>query len=80
VKEEYGGGIKEFVCDDQDYFVGADDSTAFLTSQERQSIVRHMLFSLQAHQGEVLGNIRFNEGQAIGMSHDMHHLCDLFTY
>jgi anoctamin-8 len=67
VKPEYGGGNKEFVYDDQDFFIGTENATSFLTSQERQSIVRHMLFSLQAHQGETLGNIKFNEGQAIGM-------------
>jgi anoctamin-8 len=67
VKPEFGGGNKEFVYDDQDYFIGTEDDSSFLTSQERQSIVRHMLYSLQARQGEKLGKLRFIEGQAIGM-------------
>jgi len=67
VKLEYGGGNKEFVFEDQHFFVGSDDPATFFTSQERQSIVRHMLFSLRAHQGDTLDNIHFLEGQAIGM-------------
>ena len=66
MRPEYGGGTKEFVYDDLEFFVDADDESSFFTSQERQSIVRHMLFNLRAHDGEVLGNIKFNKGQAIG--------------
>lgn len=66
IKSEYGGGNKEFVHEDQEYFVGVDDSSKFLTSEERQSIVRHFLFNLRAHQGDQLDRIRFLEGQAIG--------------
>lgn len=65
IKSEYGGGNKEFVHEDQEYFVGVDDSSTFLTSEERQSIVRHFLFNLRAHQGDQLDRIRFLEGQAI---------------
>jgi anoctamin-8 len=65
VKSEYGGGIKEFVVEDQEFFIGVDDAKGFFTSQERQSIVRHLLFNLRAHQGDTLGSIRFLEGQAI---------------
>jgi len=67
VKLEYGAGNKEFVFEDQNFFAGTDDPATFFTSQERQSIVRHMLFSLRAHQGDALDKIHFLEGQAIGM-------------
>jgi len=63
---EYGGGNKEFVFEDRQFFVGSDNLETFFTSQERQSIVRHMLFSLRAHQGDILDDVRFLEGQAIG--------------
>jgi len=66
VRPEYGGGNKEFVFEDQHFFVGSDDSTTFFTSQERQCIVHHMLFNLRAHQGDALDTVRFLEGQAIG--------------
>ena len=67
VKEEYGGGNKEFVFEDQHFFVNSDNPATFFNSQERQSIVRHMLFSLRAHQGDTMDKIEFLEGQAIGM-------------
>ena len=58
--------MKEFVFDDQEYFDGAADSAAFLTSQERQAIVRHMLYNLRAVDGDQLQKMKFLEGQAIG--------------
>jgi len=67
VKPEYGASNKEFVFEDRDFFVNSDNPETFFTSQERQSIVQHMLFSLRAHHGDTLGDIHFLEGQAIGM-------------
>ncbi len=69
IRSEYGGGLKEFVFEDQEYFEGVEDSTTFLNSQERQSIVRHMLHNLRATEDDQLGNIKFLDGQAIGKSH-----------
>ena len=67
VKKEFGGGQKEFVYEDQAFFDGVEDTSSFFTSQERQSIVRHMLLNLRAHHGDQLNTrIRFAEGQAIG--------------
>ena len=66
VKSDFGGGMKEFVFEDQEYFLGVDDSTTFLTSQERQSIVKHMLYNLRAVEGDTLNKMKFLEGQAIG--------------
>jgi len=68
VKSEYGGGNKEFVFEDQHFFVDSENPEVFFTSQERQSIVRHMLFSLRAHQGDTVDKMQFLEGQAIGMT------------
>jgi len=67
VKQEYGGGNKEFISEDRHFFVDSDNPATFFTSQERQSIVQHMLFSLRAHQGDAVDKIRFLEGQAVGM-------------
>ena len=66
VKKQYGGGMKEFVVGDKQYFDGADDIVGFFTSQERQSIVKNMLFNLRAIDGDQLENITFLEGQSIG--------------
>ncbi|CAH1797955.1 unnamed protein product [Owenia fusiformis] len=65
LKLQYGGGNKEFIFDDQECFEGIEESSTFLTSQERQNIVQHMLNNLRAVEGEQLGKIRFLEGQAI---------------
>ena len=67
VRPEYGGGNKEFVFEDQHFFVNSDDPATFFSSQERQSVVRHMLLSLRAHQGDAMDKIQFLEGQAVGM-------------
>jgi anoctamin-8 len=43
LKEEYGGGMKEFNFEDHDCFFGTDDSEEFFNSQERQCIIHYML-------------------------------------
>ena len=63
---DYGGGKREFVYDEQECFEEVEEEEAFLSSQERQSIVYHMLMNLRAEPGEVLGKVKFLEGQSIG--------------
>ncbi|XP_055956117.1 anoctamin-8 isoform X2 [Patella vulgata] len=65
LKSEYGGGLKEFTFEDQECFAGIQDEKAFLTSQERQAILYHMLNNLRAEEGEELEKIKFLEGQPI---------------
>nr|KAG5706556.1 hypothetical protein BaRGS_028727 [Batillaria attramentaria] len=65
LRREYGGGMKEFVVEDQECFEGVGDEETFLTSQERQSIVHHMLNELRATEGEELEKAKFVEGQPI---------------
>ncbi|KAK3610260.1 hypothetical protein CHS0354_022322 [Potamilus streckersoni] len=65
LKSVYGGGKKEFMYDEQECFEGVEDETGFFSSQERQSIVYHMLLNLRALEGETLGKIKFLEGQSI---------------
>ena len=66
MKKEYGGGSKEFVYGEADCFEGVEETTTFLTSHERQSIVKHMLFNLRAMDGDHIGKQKFLEGQALG--------------
>ena len=66
LKDDYGGGMKEFTFEDQDCFAGVEDQESFFTTQERQSIVYHMINNLRATQGEQLDKIKFLEGQPIG--------------
>ncbi|KAK7008996.1 anoctamin-8 [Biomphalaria glabrata] len=65
LKSDYGGGMKEFVFEDQDCFAGIEDESTFLTSQERQSIVLHFLHELRATGEDTLAGITFIEGQPI---------------
>lgn len=65
VCSEYGGGMKEFVFEDQDCFEGVLDEKRFLNSQERQSIVYHMLNNLRATEGEEVEGIKFLQGEPI---------------
>ncbi len=66
LKEDYGGGMREFHSDEQTYFDEVSDPDLFFTSQERQSIVRHILYELRASKGERFAGVRFREGQPIG--------------
>ena len=61
--------MKEFVFDDQEYFEGVDNGTTFFNSQERQAVVKNMLFNLRAQEGDQLDKVKFLEGQAISKSH-----------
>ncbi|ESN98167.1 hypothetical protein HELRODRAFT_144788, partial [Helobdella robusta] len=66
VKSEFGGGFKEFVYDDREFFEGAlDNVRCFLNSEERQSIIRHLLMNLRAQEGDEVEGIKFLEGQAL---------------
>ncbi|XP_060072109.1 anoctamin-8-like isoform X2 [Ylistrum balloti] len=65
LKEDYGGGMKEFTFEDQDCFAGVENEEEFFTTQERQSIIHYMLNNLRAVKGEQLGKVKFLEGQPI---------------
>ncbi|XP_062571901.1 anoctamin-8-like isoform X2 [Saccostrea cucullata] len=65
LKEELGGGMKEFSVEEQECFKNIEDENLFFSSQERQSIICHLLDNLRAIQGEQLGKVKFVEGQSI---------------
>ena len=65
VKAEFGGGYKEFIYEDQDYFEGVEESSKFFSSGERQSIVQNMLNNVRAVEGDELGKVTFFEGQSL---------------
>lgn len=65
LKEDYGGGMKEFTFEDQDCFAGVENEGEFFTTQERQSIIYYMLNNLRALKGEQLNKVKFLEGQPI---------------
>lgn len=72
LKAECGGGLKELVQADIQSFDGTECEESFFSSQERQTLVLHLLHSLRAGPAEaaaadVFGKLRLIEGQAIGM-------------
>ena len=65
IKQEFGGGMKEFIYENLDVFDGVEEASSFFTSQERQLIVKHMLYNLRAKDKDEIANTKFLEGQAI---------------
>lgn len=65
--KEYGGGLKEFVGTEASCFVGSNDESLFFTTQERQSLVLHLLHTLRAgpHDLNSLPGLKLVDGQAI---------------
>ncbi|XP_043783977.1 anoctamin-8 isoform X7 [Apis laboriosa] len=67
LRQEFGGGLKEFVGSESSCFEGSDDETRFFTTQERQSLVLHLLHTLRAGPQDLhsLSGLKMVEGQAI---------------
>ena len=49
-------------------FVNIEQADKFLTSGDRQSVILHFLNTVRAESGEVVGDIKFREGEAISES------------
>lgn len=68
LRQEFGGGLKEFVGSETNCFEGSDDDIQFFSTQERQSLLLHLLHTLRAgpHDLHSLpGGLKLVEGQAI---------------
>ncbi|KZC04885.1 Anoctamin-8 [Dufourea novaeangliae] len=67
LRQEFGGGLKEFVGSEASCFEGSDDEAQFFTTQERQSLVLHLLHTLRAGPQDLhsLSGLKMVEGQAI---------------
>ncbi|KAM0736413.1 Anoctamin-8 [Formica fusca] len=67
LRQEFGGGLKEFVGSEANCFEGSDDEIRFFSTQERQSLVLHLLHTLRAgpHDLHSLSGLKLVEGQAI---------------
>lgn len=46
IKPNFGGGVKEFIFEEQEFYDQIENEEKFLTSQERQSIIYEMLNEL----------------------------------
>ncbi|XP_016840084.1 anoctamin-8 isoform X4 [Nasonia vitripennis] len=67
LRQEYGGGLKEFVGSEAMCFEGSDNESLFFTTQERQSLVLHLLHTLRAgpHDLNCIPGLKLVDGQAI---------------
>ena len=65
-KKLRAGGMAEFKYEERNLFEDSDDPTSFFTSGDRQSMILEMVNDLRAVEGDVLGRIKFVEGQQIG--------------
>ena len=61
-------------------FVNIEEAHKFLTSGDRQRVILHFLNTLRAESGEVVGDIKFREGEAISESPCWLSPCDLSPY
>ena len=59
----YGGLLKEFDYDERSHFEGIEDERGFFTDQERQSIIKYMLYNIRADESDLVGDIHFLHGQ-----------------
>ncbi|XP_051172555.1 anoctamin-8 isoform X3 [Leptopilina boulardi] len=67
LRQEFGGGLKEFVGSMASCFERSSDELQFFTTQERQSLVLHILHSLRASPKDICNvpSLKLVEGQAI---------------
>ncbi|XP_017773591.1 PREDICTED: anoctamin-8 isoform X3 [Nicrophorus vespilloides] len=67
LKASKGGGLKEFIAHDVQYFEGSDNEQSFFTSQERQWLVLRLLESIRAKTSDsnALSGLNLPEGQPI---------------
>ena len=49
IKPEYGGGVKEFIFNEQEFYENIENEDLFLSTQEKQSIIYHILNSIKCN-------------------------------
>jgi anoctamin-8 len=81
IKQEFGGGYKIFLYDELDFYegrieirvfilmiwiiLGVQEEETFFTTQERQSIVRYLLYSIRVVQKQEINGIKFKVDQSL---------------
>lgn len=67
IKQEFGGGYQVFVFDELELYEGVEDEENFFTSQERQSIVFHLLYAIRMQENEVINGIKLKIDQSLSI-------------
>lgn len=52
IKTNYGGGIKEFIFDEQEFYENIENEELFFTTQEKQSIIYDILYEIKCDSSE----------------------------
>ncbi|CAF0984037.1 unnamed protein product [Rotaria sordida] len=65
IKQEFGGGYRIFSFDELEFYEGVENEEKFLSSQERQSIVFHLLYSIRIIENEIINRIKFKIDQSL---------------
>lgn len=68
LKEDKGGGLKEFFVQDFSSYEGSNDEKSFFTTEERQWLVLRLLESIRARSSDLnaVPELNLIEGQPIG--------------
>ncbi|CAF0967165.1 unnamed protein product [Adineta ricciae] len=65
IKQEFGGGYQIFLFDELEFYQGVEDEDKFFSTQERQSIVLHLLYSMRMNETQLLNGIKFKVDQSL---------------
>ncbi|CAF1545825.1 unnamed protein product, partial [Rotaria sp. Silwood1] len=65
IKQEFGGGYRIFLFDELEFYEGVEDEEKFFSTQERQSIVFHLLYSIRITKLEIINGIKFKIDQSL---------------
>ncbi|CAF3930436.1 unnamed protein product [Rotaria sp. Silwood2] len=65
IKQEFGGGYRIFLFDELEFYEGVEDEENFFSTQERQSIVFHLLYSIRIIENEIINGIKFKIDQSL---------------
>ncbi|CAF1615190.1 unnamed protein product [Rotaria magnacalcarata] len=65
IKQEFGGGYQRLLFHELDIYEGVEDEDKFFSTQERQSIVFHLLYSIRILENETLNGIKFKIDQSL---------------
>jgi anoctamin-8 len=65
IKQEFGGGYQIFLFDDLEFYEGVQDEEKFFSTQERQSIVLHLLYSIRIIENQIINGFKFKIDQSL---------------
>lgn len=71
IKQELGGGYQIFLFDELEFYEGVEDEEKFFSTQERQSIVLHLLYSIRIIENESLNGVKFKIDQSLSIDKNL---------